>query len=835
MAKNLVIVESPAKAKTINKILGADFVVKSSMGHVRDLPVKALNVDIKNGFKPKYAITPGKKKVVDELKSAAKSCETVYLSTDPDREGEAIAWHLKTLLDSGDNSKNFLRVQYNEITPGAIRKAFSAPGDLDMNRVDAQQARRILDRIVGYTVSPMLWRRMKRGLSAGRVQSVALRLVCEREDEITKFVPEEYWILGARVRKLVEPQDPFRIKLMRINNEKADVKSAAQSEAVKSDLEGRPLKVVEIATKEVHKRSFPPYITSTLQQAGSSYCGFSPNRTMRIAQTLYEGVDLGDGPVGLITYMRTDSFNISQDALGAVRGYIKEQYGAEYCPENPNFYKSRGGAQEAHEAIRPTDVSRTPESLQGRLEPSDLKLYAMIWRRFVASQMTPARLNQRTVKIEAQPVENKPNSYLFSATVSEVAFPGYMKVTGMDQPKEKEGETEEDLENQRIPPLTEGELVECLEWLAERKETQPPPRYSEASLIKALEANGVGRPSTYAQIVSTLYQREYVKQEKKSVMPTDLGKQVCTLLISTLNQLFDVKFTASMEDKLDEIEKGTVKWTDMLETFYKQFDEWMVLTKLPAADNGKVKQVMDELAKVQSWAPEVTHGKRTFSDQKFVESIKKQMDSAKGEVSERQLSALMKIASRYVEQVPELGGIVEARKQEASAAGQPESGPAAQTTLRKLQVASGLNIPESSLKFVASLQKWADGGRELTPSQMRSLNRLIHQHARQIENYDVVKQELGLGEEPQQEEDHVSGDLIAGMRGVQTWKEPVKRGKMTFSDEAFYRSLSQQFERKGGLSIKQQVALKKMVTRYRDQVPNYEELTQKHGFGKKAD
>ncbi len=614
MANKMVIVESPAKAKTINKILGRDYVVKSSMGHVRDLPIKNLGVDIKDSFKPKYVLVKTRQKVVDELKKTAAKCDSIYLAPDPDREGEAIAWHLKTILDDGKESKKFLRVQYNEITPAAVRKAFENPGTIDQKRVDAQQARRILDRIVGYMVSPVLWRRIRRGLSAGRVQSVALRLVCEREKEISDFKPEEYWLLGARVRKLVEPLDPFRIRLVKIEGNKAEVKSGEQAESIKQDLEGRSLKVVEIVTKEISKRAGPPFITSSLQQAASSVCGYEPKRTMSIAQKLYEGVDLGEGPVGLITYMRTDSFFIAQDAIQACRTFIGEKYGAEYLPEKPNYFKSRGNAQEAHEAIRPTDVMRTPDSLAHKLDPMELKVYRLIWQRFVSSQMVPARIEQKTAKVEAVPVEQKITSYLFHASSSEIKFPGYMKVTGADiykQSEKENGSEGEDLDH--MPPLSEGEMLECLEWLMDRKETQPPARYSEASLIKALEEDGVGRPSTYASIISTLHARKYVLREKRSLAPTELGLAVNDLLVTNLGELFNVEFTALMEESLDKVEEGSVDWRKMLAEFYGKFEGWMQKVKEPPADQNAVKHVLKSMESISRWAPEVTRGKRTYT------------------------------------------------------------------------------------------------------------------------------------------------------------------------------------------------------------------------------
>ncbi|MDE0838858.1 MAG: type I DNA topoisomerase, partial [Kiritimatiellae bacterium] len=562
MSKTLVIVESPAKAKTINRILGKDFLVTSSVGHVRDLPERSLGVDLENNFEPKYVVPKSKQKLITQLKKDAKGCDTIVLAPDPDREGEAIAWHIEEILREHFPDKVYQRVQYNEITPRAVKAAFAEPGSINMKRVDAQQARRVLDRIVGYKVSPMLWRRLQRGLSAGRVQSVALRLVCERDAEIEKFVPEPYWIMGATVRKVVVPLDPFRIKLVRIDDEKLNINSEEDAKAVLDDLGSRKLAVKEILTKDVTRRAPPPFITSTLQQAGSTHSGFTPQRTMGLAQKLYEGVDFGEGPVGLITYMRTDSFSISKDAQADCAAYITKKFGKDFVPEKPNVYRSRSGAQEAHEAIRPTDVNRTPESLKGKVDAPELKLYRIIWQRFIASQMAPAVLIQRTARIEAVKGADTDRSYLFQATSSDIKFAGYMRVTGAEEARKKEppkgGEKDGDEELQNLPALNEGEPLICLEWLSDRKETKPPPRFSQASLIRELESNGVGRPSTYAATISTLQQRTYVDADRRNLQSTALGRRVNDLLVETLNELFDVKFTAMMETALDEIEEGNV-------------------------------------------------------------------------------------------------------------------------------------------------------------------------------------------------------------------------------------------------------------------------------------
>lgn len=827
MSKKLVIVESPAKAKTINKILGKDYTVKASMGHIRDLPVKNIGVDIDAGFLPSYVVVKGRKKVLDELKKAFRECDEVYLAPDPDREGEAIAWHLKELLQPKGGGKDFFRVQYNEITSRAVRSAFENPGVIDMNRVNAQQARRVLDRIVGYKVSPILWQRIRRGLSAGRVQSVALKLVCDREAEIEKFVPQEYWIVGAEARKLVDPLDPFSLRLVRIDGKKAEIHDALLASELRADLEKRRLVVSEIQSREVKRRPMPPYITSTLQQAGSSYCGFSPNRTMSIAQKLYEGVDLGEGPTGLITYMRTDSFSISADALESCRKFICSSYGSEYCPEKPNFYKSRSGAQEAHEAVRPTDVNRTPEMLAGVLDAPELKLYRLIWQRFVACQMNPAVLAVRTVKVNAEPAGQTDGKYVLQATSSEVAFPGYMKVAGTDLP-ERSKEEKEDV--QKLPELAEGEALECLKWTGERKETTPPSRYSEASLVRALEQNGVGRPSTYAQIISTLFNRDYINKEKKSISPTDLGRQVNRLLAADLTELFDVGFTAGMEHALDEVERGSVEWTAMLGEFYEKFTGWLKNAAEPPADSAVVRTVLGELGKVTAWAAAVKRGRRVYSDEKFTASVAEQLDAAKKPVSRRQLEALVRMACKYRDQIegvePTLRSLGFGELVDAPA---PE--PPRDSTFTKLKLLSGLEMEERTRKFVDSLTRRVESGRRLTDPQLNALDSVLISFADKISDFDSVRESLDINRD-NGVVDEECGRLIEAMGHVNTWNEPVKRGRMVFDDRKFYDSLKHHFGMKKTLSPKQKAALVKMVKRYKTQIPEAEALI---GPGQKAD
>ena len=847
MGKKLVIVESPAKAKTINKILGKDYVVESSIGHIRDLPMKELGVDVENNFKPKYVIADGKKKVIDTLKREAKACDAIYLAPDPDREGEAIAWHIQQVLQPGNKGKPFYRVQYNEITAKAVRHALENPGEIDMARVDAQQARRVLDRIVGYTVSPMLWRRISRGLSAGRVQSVALRLVCEREAEIEKFIPEAFWIIGALARKLVAPRDPFEIKLVRIEDDKAEITTPELAAKIRADLEGRSLRVAEIVKRVVTRNPMPPFITSTLQQAASSVCGFAPKRTMRIAQSLYEGVDLGDGPIGLITYMRTDSVTISQEAMTACRAWVGETFGAEYVPEAPNVYRSRSGAQEAHEAIRPTDVTLTPDKLGHKLDAPEMRVYRLIWDRFVASQMSPAKVEQRTVKIEAVRRDaagtnprpeaadhlGQQTKYLFQASASDVLFPGFFKVMRLQKaPTKKEDGGEDGEEEQPLPQMAEGEALECVEWTDVRKETKPPARFSEASLVRELERNGVGRPSTYAATLGTLQDRRYISNEKRTLQPTPLGRRVCTLLVETLNTLFDVTFTATMEEKLDEIEAGKVKWTAMLAEFYEKFQEWMAKAKLPPADVGQVRAVLGLLEAVTEWVPPVQRGKRKYGDEKFTVSVKEQLDEGEKEVSQRQLEALIRLVWRYKDQNPE----AEAKLRELGFGAfidQPDMRPPEESTLRKLDFAMKLNVSERTRAFIESLNGRVQGGRGLSPAQANALHSILDRNAIQIENYKAIRPELDMGEP--EADDHESGPLLAGMQQVAEWKPAVKRGLRTFDDREFYQSLAQQFQGRGSLSPKQRAALKKMLSRYHAQVSNFDALAEQYGIGRKSD
>jgi DNA topoisomerase-1 len=562
--KSLVIVESPAKAKTIAKYLGKDYTVKASVGHIMDLPKSKLGVDIENNFEPKYIVIKGKAPVVKELKAAAKKADRVLIATDPDREGEAIAAHVAEVVSNNAKTSGVYRVLFNEITKKTILQAIEHPGKIDANKVDAQQARRILDRLVGYQISPILWKKVRRGLSAGRVQSVALRLIVEREEEIKAFVPEEFWSLTALLEAKLPPQ--FEAKLLRKDEEKLRVKNNDEVQKILADLQGASYAVSKVDKKERRRNPVPPFTTSKLQQEGGRKLGFTAKRTMGIAQSLYEGVDVGkEGTVGLITYMRTDSTRVGKEAQDEARELIANKYGKEYVPEKPPVYASAKSAQEAHEAVRPTSVMREPDAIKQYLEPDQYKLYRLIWNRFVASQMNPAIIDQTSVDIKA-------GDYTFRATGSVVKFPGFMAVY-MEEKAEDQAPSEEENGEAVLPPLTEGEALALIKLDPKQHFTQPPPRFSEALLVKTLEEKGIGRPSTYAAIISTIQERDYVQKVENKFRPTELGVLVCDLLVNHFPVIMDVAFTAKMEEELDKIEEGQMPWVSAVKDFYKPFNE----------------------------------------------------------------------------------------------------------------------------------------------------------------------------------------------------------------------------------------------------------------------
>jgi len=567
--KSLVIVESPAKAKTINKYLGKDYEVEASLGHIKDLPKSKLGVDIDGDFSTEYDIIPGKEKVVAKLKKLAKSASAIYLAPDPDREGEAIAAHLAEELHDGKKKKDSTpihRVTFNEITKKAVQEAFQHPRKIDRHRVDAQQTRRVLDRIVGYQVSPLLWDKVRRGLSAGRVQTVALRLIVEREREIKAFEKKEYWTIDAHLSASKPPA--FDARFIGRGDEKTEIPNEEEAIKIRTALEKAQWAVRNVEKRERRRSPAPPFTTSKLQQDASRKLRFSVKRAMMIAQRLYEGIDLGEeGSVGLITYMRTDSVRVSNDALTEVRAMITDSYGKEFLPEAPNVYKSKKEAQEDHEAIRPTAVARHPDEIKKYLQEDEFKVYKLIWQRFVASQMNPAVFDQTSVDIEAKAPSE---SFTFRVTGSVLKFEGFMKV--YEESKEGKDEEDEALKH-KLPPLEIGQKLTLKELNPEQHFTEPPPRYNEASLVKELEERGIGRPSTYATILSTIQERQYVQKLGGKFLPTEIGLVVTDLLVENFPDIFDPQYTARLEEELDEIEEGKEKWTQALGDFYKKFEK----------------------------------------------------------------------------------------------------------------------------------------------------------------------------------------------------------------------------------------------------------------------
>ncbi|MEW5723593.1 MAG: type I DNA topoisomerase [Thermodesulfobacteriota bacterium] len=546
-----MIVESPAKARTIGKYLGQDIEVKASVGHIRDLPVNRLGVDVGKGFEPEYVTITGKQKIINELRKSARDKEVIYLAPDPDREGEAIAWHIAEALKAKD--RRFARVLFHELTPQAIRKAMANPEELSTAKFESQQARRILDRLVGYQLSPLLWEKVKRGLSAGRVQSVALRIIADREREIFAFVPVEYWSLTAL---LAAPGGEFPARLFKKDGQKIDLKTGPEAHRVMKEVEKKPFLVRSLESKERKRFPLPAFTTSQLQQAAFSRLRLAASKTMQLAQQLYEGVELGrEGSVGLITYMRTDSVRVADVALKEVRQLIGRKYGPGYLPDQPVHYRNKKGSQDAHEAIRPTSAERTPEQMKKFLSGPLLALYDLIWRRFVASQMKPALIDQTTADIEA-------GSFLFRATGSVIRFKGFLEVYDASGQEDREV----------LPPLKEEQKLELKELQPKQHFTQPPPRFTEATLVKELEENGIGRPSTYAAIISTLKDKEYVSANKGQLRPTELGFIVSDLLVANFPRIMDVDFTAGMENHLDEIEEGKTRWREVLSRFYGPFE-----------------------------------------------------------------------------------------------------------------------------------------------------------------------------------------------------------------------------------------------------------------------
>ena len=829
-----MIVESPAKAKTVGKYLGREFVVKSSVGHIRDLPKEngaiKITPDGENHwhFVPSYEISEGKQKVVSELKSALKGADEVYLASDPDREGEAIAWHLKEVLEPYAGGKPFHRVTYNEITKSAVTKAVAEPRDIDMPRVDAQQARRILDRIVGYKVSPLLWKYIQcannRTLSAGRVQSVALRLIVERQREIDAFTPVTFYLLGVEAKKRGGRSEEFTAKLARYDGEKPNIKDRSSADNMLLDLAGADLEVVDLKAQPKTRHALPPFTTSTLQQAASSVLGISPGKTMKLAQSLYEE--------GQITYMRTDSVSVSEQARAAAKSFITSEYGAEYYPDKPNFFKSKESAQGAHEAIRPTDVTLSPERFG--LDTPEQRLYGLIWSRFVASQMADAKTTLRTVSLEPRK-SAMAHTYLFTASATEIDFEGFLKVMKISLRKRKVASDEEvDDESDevaKLPALAVGESLEAVRWLADEKKTKGPSHYSEASLIKALEENGVGRPSTYAQTIETLKTREYAKTEKRKLVPLERGILVSDWLTKKLDSLFSVGYTAEMEAELDKVEEKGEPMDTMLSDFYAKFLTDVAACAEPAPDREKFDEVFALLDNVKVWKEPKKVGRRVYDDKAFVESVREQAESGDRPLSAKQLEYLVRMALLYADQIP---GVEKKMKDLGLAGNAVVRGEKADPEVVKYCFELMDRIGGMTRNpFLKSLREQVDHGRGLSPKQLSILAKAVGENAGSLPDCDAVRERLSpyvQGGFTTMPSDPVVPRLLEIMNGIETWREPIKKGRRHYDDKAFVESLMTQFQRRHSLSPRQTMALKRVVVAYRSQIPDYDAKAEELGL-----
>ena len=829
MAKKLLIVESPAKAKTIGKYLGSEFTVRSSVGHIRDLPkergaIKVVPTGERQwSFEPTYVISEGKTKVVNELKGAVKAASEIYLASDPDREGEAIAWHLKEVLGPVAGKRPFHRVTYNEITKPAVLKAVASPREIDMPLVDAQQARRILDRIVGYKVSPLLWKNIScpnsRSLSAGRVQSVALRLLVERQREIDAFKPETYYLLGVEARKPGDERS-FVARLARLDGKKPTVATKEAANNILLDLAGAGLEVTGLKEQPKARHALPPFTTSTLQQAASSVLGYSPGKTMKLAQSLYEQ--------GRITYMRTDSVNVSEQARAAARELIVTDFGPAYYPEQPNIFRSKADAQGAHEAIRPTDVRLAPEG--SGLETQELRLYDLIWRRFVASQMADARTTVRTISLEA----HKPalaHAYVFTASATTIDFDGFLRVMKLSLKRQRPvGEEDEDSDEVAyLPTVAVGDPLDALRWISDEKQTKGPAHYSEASLIKALEENGVGRPSTYASIIETLKARDYAKTEKKKLIPLERGILVCDWLVKKLDSLFNVGYTAQMEAELDKVAEKGEQMDEMLSEFYAKFlDSIKSLDVTP--DRAKFDIVFSLLDQVKEWKPPKKVGKRVYDDKAFFESVRQQADEGKRPLSARQLEFLVKMAVQYASQIP---GCEDKLKESGLGAGaslvqkaDPELVAFCFATMDRI----GGMLANSFLK---SLREQYEHGRGLSMKQFAILARSVGENADGLDDCAAVRErllEFVPGGFTEKTVDPLVPEILKLLETITEWRPVVRKGKKVYDDHEFVESLSSQFKRRHSLSSRQVTALKRVLAIYRDKIPGYAEKAKELGL-----
>ena len=840
MGKNkLVIVESPTKARTIAGILGKEYTLLASMGHIRDLPQNSIGIDFKNNFSPKYTVS--KPKIIDALNKAAKNVDEIYLATDPDREGEAIAWHLKEILQK-KTKVNFHRVEFHEITKKAIQKAFSEPRDIDQDLVNSQQARRILDRLVGYQISPLLWSRIKRNISAGRVQSVALRIICEREREIQNFIPIEYWNFSADFLWKNEKDKKYTAKLMRVNNAKAEISDKDTAEKISEAINKSEKCFIENVKQEiVTKKASPPFITSTLQQTAGTNLRFSASRTMQVAQQLYEGINFNDNQTsGLITYMRTDSFTLSQEAINNCRNYISDKFGAKFLPAKPNYFKNKSTAQEAHEAIRPTNVSTHPDEVKDHLSREQYNLYKLIWNRFVACQMAPAQVSRTTV--DTTIAGNNNDSYLFRTISSVTIFPGYTKVLkSADKANDASGP-------EFLTKIQEKDPSKLSELNKEQKFTEPPPRYTEPSLIRELEANGIGRPSTYAAIINTILKRKYVNKEKGKLNPFELGFKVNDYLVEFLESLFNIGFTAEMENKLDKIELGKEHWTKMLEEFYEQLSQWVDTAKYKEAPpKDKISNLLSLTDNIKDWEIPPQKSPSFRNDKSFANSLKTQF-SKKEKLSKKQWDSLLKLAIKYSTQIPNFEESVQkfgfhedvlAAKEEIKKQDELNAERQQQYNVITSQVKNALNNFDLSLTekftfaesprfnektFLDSLFQRAKEEKPFTIKQKKVLCRILINNKDLINNFNELTKILDMSENDISEITNAGDksnqnaaeieELINKLNDFNKWAEPQKKGKRTYDDKSFFESLKKQYENKKQLSSKQVYALKKIATKY---------------------
>ena len=791
---NLIIVESPSKIKTIKKFFPSDYIISACVGHIRDLPRKEFAIDIENNFTPKYVINEEKIKIVNELKRLAKKVTNIYLAPDPDREGEAIAWHLFEILKS-QTKANFYRISFNEITKSAVLNAIKQPTTININRVNAQQTRRLLDRIVGYKVSPLLWKRGE-GTSAGRVQTVALKIIVDREEEINSFKPEEYWSIKADFNEK-NAKKPFLMNLNKKNKKKLKISNEQEAKDIESELKVSSFKVSKRAITERKQNPQAPFITSSLQQVASSQLRISPQQTMRIAQQLYEGINVqGKGELGLISYMRTDSFAISKEAQENAREYIVDKYGNDYLASKKTVFKQKNtNIQAAHEAIRPTNVQNTPESIKSYLDDNQYKLYELIWKRFLASQMSQAKFNQETIEVDSQ---NTDNIYTFSLTMTKNTFLGHLKVYDYSIREKTPIE---------LPSLKEKD--ECFLDKVHPKQhfTEPPPRYSEASLIKTLEDNGIGRPSTYASIINTIKFREYVDKEKGKLFPTDLGSKVYHYLIESLPKLFQIKFTASMEENLDNIEQGKQKWTNVLESFYNDFSHWCKEVEIKdSVAKEKVEEIINSFHTEIQWEEVKKIGKRTYDDKKIIQDFKQALDEGKN-FSQKQWSYITKIFLHYRKQINNADELI---KKYGFVVEQEIKGDikGKDILIKALEIIQSLDIPVQGKfniqSFCHSLQQQLEAGKPLTIKQEHTFFDIIKRNSKEIgDTYQELKEKFNLTEN----NDEIN-KYIALLSKATTWDE-----KNTF-EKKFFESVKKQFQERNSLSIKQISILKKIYTKY---------------------